>query len=171
MDFTLKETLSKVNDFLSVNELPFTQQDELSEEILRHLTESLESALENALNLQCNTTTPMNTVRTIIKATFTERRPTSITDLVSGDLQIVLAGYGKIAVRRFVDHVPMLCRSMMEGIAKEVENLLLAVPDDKLEPFFEVPDHVTQEFEETKKRIGKLDEALKILKTLRTSNE
>ena len=166
--YTLKETLSSVHSLLSVNHFPFSQDEDMFNEIIRHRSAGLESELENTLNLNSlgdTSTIYVSTIKNAIKTTFQEQRATSIMDLVSGDLQNALAAYGRIAKVRIADEVPM-----MEGSVKEAKKRLLAASEAELQQLLNVPRHFEQELKDTQEKIGKLNEALDMLRNLRTSN-
>ncbi|KAL7560235.1 hypothetical protein ACA910_022544 [Epithemia clementina (nom. ined.)] len=163
-------TRSSIDQLFNVNQSPYSQNKDLVNEVVHHRTEDLECALETALNLKSlpqNSSIPVSTIANAIKAVFEPRKNKSVMDIIAGDLQNALAAYGKIAVTRIADEVPMLCKNMFENLEKEMRKRAFAVSDMELEGLLKMPAHVQRQIREAKEKIEMLDQAVSMMKELK----
>jgi hypothetical protein len=105
------------------------------------------------------------TVKLAITATFDLNRAKHIDDHMADDMEHVLDAYGKVALKRSIDEVPMICGKVLHSYSGHMEESLDVTGDD-LRKLLSDSRAFQSNLNNVKRKVGDLQEGLKILEEL-----
>jgi hypothetical protein len=159
----------KVESYVEREKIPYTQNDYLSETLSKLRSKRLEEALFDNLGLLSfvtNETLNKTTVKLAITSIFDRNRAKHIDDHMAEDMEHVLDAYGKVALKRFIDEVPMICGSVLHRYPDHMEESLFNVTADDLRKLVSDSREFKSNFTNVKRKVDDLQEGLKILEEL-----
>ena len=135
---------SRLKNYLFDEMDPYTQNHYLFENLSKKRSERLKKELCIALGnapvlaapgatveeVQANT---MKQSNTIVEAVFDRNQKKSIDEHVAEEMEAVLDAYGKVAMKRFIDLVPMSCRRIFRGSPDAIRQAFDGIGDNELQ--------------------------------------
>jgi hypothetical protein len=105
----------------------------------------LEDGLREALAPYGNGNVAMPTVSSAITAVFESSKKMSAKEHMAKDMQHALDAYGRVALKRFIDVVPMTCSDVLHNFPTNFSSSLLQISDQDLDRLISLPhDAMTQ---------------------------
>ncbi|KAL7573613.1 hypothetical protein ACA910_008747 [Epithemia clementina (nom. ined.)] len=118
-----QNTLLAMEKLVTYNQSPYTQQDEFFRQVHRYRTREASTFLKAALAATTSSGTGVlsrKEARHVIDSLLEAFQTRPVLDVVALELQNALAAYGKLALVRIADDLPMLFRSMFERVVDEM---------------------------------------------------
>ena len=165
------EAKYQLKTYISQEKSPYTQNDYLTEELNRLRSKPLEKALIEALDVRsteppCAEAISKTSVKSTIEAVFRQNREKSVDDHVAEDTMNILRAYGKVAFKRFIDKIPLICQKMIVDFPGEMERELWSISETELDTkMTEDPSSVSR-FKMLQEKVQTLSKALCDLKEL-----
>ena len=82
------------------------------------------------------------------------------------EMQNALNSYGKVALKRFIDNVPMLCIEIMQNFADKMNDILSEVADEEIERIVVAPSNIATERNQLKRKADTLEKGIVALRDL-----
>jgi hypothetical protein len=120
----------QVVSHLDIEKHPYTQDNELFENISAARHRGLKRELESALRLEQGGVFDTQAIKVIVDGVFARNRP--VEDHMAEEMEIVLESYGQVATKRVIDRSPMICWEVFRSLAKTVQESLWDVTDEML---------------------------------------
>jgi hypothetical protein len=172
MKFVIENIESKARDqvkhFIEKERMPYTQDHYLHEILAKLKFEQLFKQLRVALGLDGGDETVMKrqTINTIIDAIAEQNQGKSMDEHMAEDMQHALDAYGKVAMKRFIDGIPMECWNMFRTFPDEAETIFVNFGDDDLMRYLTVRVDVSRKIKALKEKSRELEAGLSILQSL-----
>ncbi|KAL7525752.1 hypothetical protein ACHAWF_001495 [Thalassiosira exigua] len=158
----MKETGVELSKFLERERTPYTQNHYLFENLSKLGTQRL---MDEVLSSVATHTQPEGAIRDI----FERNQNSSISDHMAEEMMNALDSYGKVALKRFVDTVPMICIQIMKRFPKVINELLLDVTDDEIDHLVSDAPGALASMDALKKEIATLEKGIDTVKGLSSS--
>jgi len=161
-----QETKKKLEDFIKAEKVPYSQDHYLFENIAkkRHqfLLERIKSTIpEEPYSIESTE------VLEIIENAFEANRKKSVDEHMAEEMLHILDGYGKVAVKRFIDTVPMLCADgLIHGLDDKLNEVLSVISDTDIENILTVPKDEHVKRDNLKRKIETLEEGIRVFDEL-----
>lgn len=155
----------KVVDFIRREKVPYTQNHYLNENLSRLRSKRLEEGLRGALS-GTDDLIHRSTVNAAITSVFQRNQKMSVDEHMADDMQNALDAYGKVALKRFIDVVPMTCGDVLLDFPDKFNACLLLVSDNELEKLISLPPDVVTKRVNLKRKLDDLNEGLKVFNEL-----
>jgi hypothetical protein len=179
-----------VEHFIDKERTPYTQDNSLYENLAKHRCAPIFDEIEIALGLHAsadssniategNTSSPtlgglvpmeqtMNKVSIgkILDALRDKNQRKSVDEHMAEDMQSTLDAYGKVALKRFVDGIPMECWNMFREFPLEVDAALLQVTDTDLNRFLVTGKDIQSRRDDLQTDIKELKAGMEVLESL-----
>lgn len=168
-DDMMKVAKLKVENLLEREQIPYTQNDYLSETLRKLRSEWLQKALLEGLGLHDFKPTDYlhkSAIKQTVLAIFDRNRDKAIDVHMAEDMEHVLNAYGKIAGKRFMDDVPMICGTVLHGYSEEMETCLWKVSDDEIDEIVVASEKAESDHEYLQSKVNELQSALAIIRKL-----
>jgi interferon-induced GTP-binding protein Mx1 len=168
---TLKQKASdKVDDFLSREKnIPYTQNHYLVENISKYRFKKVRDAIADKVHAYPSgddgRIEKSKTVE-LVKSVFARHEMLSLDTHVAEEMQHALNAYGKVAMKRFIDVVPMICMDILSDFPKRFEEALLDVQDCDLERLVRLSSESMTKYKNLKKEVETLRTGLNFLRRL-----
>ena len=149
---------TKVEHFVDAEKKPYTQDRYIFENLSRNRNKFV---LERIKSSMCRENGTISTTEAlhIVEAAFQADERKSVDEQIAADIMYLLDGYGKLAAKRFIDSIPMICADgLLHGLEAKLKNSLASVSDKDIDQFMSIPD------EEIVRR-HRLEKKLEILET------
>jgi Dynamin family/Dynamin central region len=162
----------KVEDYLRRESQPYTQNHYLNENVARLRSKRLEESLIEALALDSepggtgNDSVAKSSIKSVIKGVFERNQKKSVDEHMGEDMQHALDAYGKVAMKRFIDVVPMLCGDVLQNFPDVINKELCQVSDEELEKFVSVASDDLAKRTNLKRKFDELEHGLQVMKEL-----
>jgi hypothetical protein len=96
---------------------------------------------------------------------FKRNQERSVDDHMAEEMQHALNSYGKVAIKRFIDSVPMICMvEIMQKFPDRMNAALLNVTDDEIERIVVAPQNIRSKRDSLKREIDTLEKGLVALR-------
>ena len=92
-------------------------------------------------------------------------------DHMSEEMQHALDAYGKVAVKRFIDAIPMICIKIMQSFPERINSALCELMDADIDRLVVAPPDCVRAMEEYERKIKALDDGIAASKSLLRLNE
>ena len=125
--------------------------------------------IETAMGLEHarrNETMDKVAIKTIIKAIYKQNQEKSLDEHMVQDMQYALDAYGKVALKRFIDCVPMKCWGMFRGFPSKAETLFTEFGDEDLRRHLVARSDVRRKIDALEVESRELKAGLEILESL-----
>ncbi|KAL7550828.1 hypothetical protein ACHAWF_014033 [Thalassiosira exigua] len=164
----MKETEIELSKFLHRERSPYTQNHYLFENLSKLRTQRL---MDEVLSSVARHTQPESTdhLSSAIRDIFERNQKKSISDHMAEEMMNALDSYGKVALKRFVDTVPMICIQIMKRFPKVINDILLDVTDDEIDQLVSAPPGAIMSVDALKKEIKTLEKGIDTVKGLSSS--
>ena len=165
VELATSETTKKVEHFIVSEKTPYSQDHYLFENITKNRTKLLRDRLKSAFR-------GMGTVRSdaiirMIDAAFDANEKKSVDQHMAEEMLHILDGYGKVAVKRFSDTVPMLCANgLIDGLDDKVNHVLSMASDKDIEKLLTVPNDEHIKRNNLKRKIETLEDGIQVFDEL-----
>jgi interferon-induced GTP-binding protein Mx1 len=165
-DKLMKKAHEQVKSHFEVEKYPYTQDDELLENIATARQRVLKRELEVALRLDQEGVYDTGAIQTLIDSVFERNRRKSPEDHMAEEMECVLESYGNIATRRVVDRTPMIAWEIFRTLAKSIEESLWNVTDDTLVQYMQESPAFTEKYKATAEELAEMNKALELFETI-----
>ena len=165
---SLKEQVKqKVQDFIKREKVPYTQNHYLfenvcklrSQRLMDEVLSSVDGMLDDGESRPRVTLNPSRLMSSI-RNTFERNQKRSVEDHMVEEMQNALNSYGKVALKRFIDNVPMLCIEIMQKFADEMNNVLSELTDEELNRIVIAPSGVIDRRNKLKRKSDALEQGI-----------
>jgi GTP-binding protein EngB required for normal cell division len=158
----------QVMHFIEKERIPYTQDHYLQEILAKLKSEQIFKQLEVALGLHNGLETNMTreSIKTILDAIVKQNQEKSMDEHMVEDMQHALDAYGKVAMKRFIDGIPMECWKMFRKFPDEAEKMFVDFGDDELRRYAKVRDDVSRKVNALEAEARELEAGLSILESL-----
>jgi hypothetical protein len=155
-----------VKHFIKKERIPYTQDHYLQEILSKLKFESVFKQLGVALGLHNSLESQLTrrSIKTIVAAIAKQNEEKSMDEHMAEEMQNAVDAYGKVAMKRFIDGIPMECWSMFRTFPDEAEAIYF--DDDDLRRHVKVRDDVSRKIKELEAENRELEAGLTILKSL-----
>lgn len=169
VDSLMRVAREKVGDFIKREQVPFTQNHYLFENVCKLRSQRLMDEVLSAIKGQYGTGTANITVNpasllSMIRNIFERNQRRSVQDHMAEEMQTVLNSYGKVALKRFIDNVPMICIEIMQKFADKMNDVLSRVTDNEIDRIVSVPRGIIETREVLKVKADKLEKGILALR-------
>jgi GTP-binding protein EngB required for normal cell division len=170
---TLKEEArDKVMGFLNRERTPYTQNNDLFENFSKVRSKYLMDDVLNKLNrdngvrLSGGLYVKKSDVEAIVKKAFERDQARSMDDHMAEEIQHALNEYGKIALKRMIDNIPMICVEIMQEFPKRINEALSNVSDEEIDRLLVPPPDKMRAIQEYARKIETLDHGIAAINSL-----
>jgi hypothetical protein len=163
-DTMISEVNHKVLDFIRREKVPYTQNHYLN--LSRLGSQQLEDGLREALAPYGNGNVAMSTVSSAITAMFESSQKMSAEEHMAKDMQHALDAYGKVALKRFIDVVPMTCSEVLHNFPTKFSSSLLPISDQELNRLISIPQDAMTQRKNLKIKLDELNQGLQVFEEL-----
>ena len=74
--------------------------------------------------------------------------------------------YGKVAIKRFIDNVPMICIGILQNFPEHMNEILFEVTEDEIEQLVTTPADVLARMNELKAKVKTLEQGISTIRVL-----
>ncbi|KAL3788160.1 hypothetical protein ACHAW5_006608 [Stephanodiscus triporus] len=82
------------------------------------------------------------------------------------EMQHALSSYGKVAFKRFIDIVPMICIEIMQKFPDKIDGVLSKTTDEEIERIVVAPSNVISARNTLKRKVDTLEKGIVALREL-----
>lgn len=161
-----KQALEEVLNFVRREKVPYTQNHYLNETLAKRRNDRFLqlvcSALESVKGEMSKTE-----IQTLLHDLTSRMEMKSIEQHMEEDMEDALRAYGKVAFKRFIDGVPMICGDAMLQLPQKARLGLSSISDVELERVLSLSSSVLERRKSLELMVQELDKGLKILDDLR----
>ena len=158
-----KIATTKVQDFIKREKVPYLQNHYLFENLCKLRSERLMDEVLSSISGNYGNETisvhPSSLV-SMIKNIFERNQKRSIDDHMVEEMQNALNSYGKVALKRFIDNVPMICVEIMQNFADELNDALSEITDEEINRIVVAPSGVIQKRDKLKRKCDVLEKGI-----------
>lgn len=161
VDALTRETKSRVLEFVQREKVPYTQNHYLFENVCKLRSQRLmDEAIQVLPQGDGNCTVNAKTLRATVKNIFQRNQEKSVDDHMAEEMQHALNAYGKVALKRFIDTVPMICVEVMQKFANKMNHILSDTTDDDIERFVTAPSNTVAKMNKLKRKADTLEKGI-----------
>mmetsp|Transcript_17053 Transcript_17053/g.36039 ORF Transcript_17053/g.36039 Transcript_17053/m.36039 type:complete len:642 (-) Transcript_17053:169-2094(-) len=155
--------------FIERERTPYTQNHYLFENLSKARTGRLMEEVLSSVATHCGSDKKedvANDLTTAIQQIFERNQKRSIEDHMAEEMQNALDSYGKVAFKRFVDSVPMICVQIMKRFPKMINDTLSDISDSEIERLVAAPSSAIESMNALKKEVETLEKGIDTVKGL-----
>ena len=82
------------------------------------------------------------------------------------EMQNALNGYGKVALKRFIDNVPMMCIEIMQEFANQMNSALSDTDEEEIKRLVVAPNNTVAEMSRLKRKADILSKGIDTIREL-----
>eukprot|EP00977_Amphora_coffeiformis_P003507 scaffold657_cov214-Amphora_coffeaeformis.AAC.1 len=165
---TMDQAKDEVKIFFRREKSPYTQNHYVNETLAKLRAERLLKSAKEALGDLEDASPSKIDVEKIFRDVVQKIEMKSIEEHMEEQMEDALRAYGKVAYKRFIDGIPMICGDAMLSIPEKIRHSLSTrVSDDELEKVLSLSPRVVAERNALKLKVEELENGLKILDELR----
>jgi len=161
-----EEAKDELEKFIERERTPYTQNHYLFENLSKLRTESLMEEVLSSVHQHTDDNTSNSDLASTIQLIFERNQKRSIEEHMSEEMQNALDAYGKVAYKRFVDIVPMICVQIMQRFPKMLNDILLDVTDSQIEESVMAPSSAVKTMTALQKEVETLDTGIETVRSL-----
>ena len=94
------------------------------------------------------------------KNIFQRNQERSVDDHMAEEMQHALNAYGKVALKRFIDTVPMICVEVMQKFSNSMNHILSDTSDDEIDRFITAPPNTVTKMNKLKRKADTLEKGI-----------
>jgi len=147
--------------------VPYTQNHYLFENVCKlrsqHLKDEVISSLPSGTS---NVSVNPKSLAAIVENVFTRNQERSNDEHMAEEMQHYLNGCGKVALKRFIDSVPMICIEIMQKFPDRMNNILSKTTDEEIEHIVVNPPNVISRRNTLKRKVDTLEKGIVALHDL-----
>ncbi|KAL7538564.1 LOW QUALITY PROTEIN: hypothetical protein ACHAXR_008639 [Thalassiosira sp. AJA248-18] len=166
-----RDTRGKIEEFVTREQVPYTQNHYLFENVCKLRSQRLMDEVLSVLpqgtpnvNSLASTVTLPTSLASTVKNVFSETK--RVDDHMAEEMQNALNSYGKVALKRFIDNVPMICVEIMQKFADKMNDILSKTTDEEIERFVVAPPNTVDKINKLKRKGDTLDKGIAALSEL-----
>jgi interferon-induced GTP-binding protein Mx1 len=142
IDKLTEEAREKIEDFIRREQTPYTQDEDLIRNLNALRTKRLKDEILTMMDVEMVTTlwedsdsseTIARRLHDMVTEVFDRNNARELDDHMAEEMQHILNAYGKIARKRFIDGIPMICVEIMQEFPKRINEALSEVTDDVID--------------------------------------
>lgn len=160
-----KEARKRIDEFVTREKMPYTQNHYIFENLCKLRTQRLMDEVLSALPAGEKTVNPAKLAAAVTNI-FKRNQERSVDDHMAEEMQHALNSYGKVAIKRFIDSVPMICIEIMQKFPDRMNAALLYVTDIEIERIVVAPQNIISTRDSLKREIDALEKGLVALRDL-----
>lgn len=163
VDALTRETKSRLHEFVEREKVPYTQNHYLFENVCKLRSQRLMDEVTRALPQDNETSVSLlnpKTLKSTVKNIFQRNQERSVDDHMAEEMQHALNAYGKVANKRFIDTVPMICIEVMQKFANSMNRILSDTSDDEIERFVTAPPNTVAKMNKLKRKADTLKKGI-----------
>jgi hypothetical protein len=162
----MSQANKQVVSHLEIEKYPYTQDNELFENISSARHRALKRELESALRLGQEGVFDTQAIQVIVDGVFERNQQRPVEDHMAEEMEIVLESYGQVATRRVIDRSPMICWEVFRSLAKSVQECLRDVTDEKLVQCTQLDDFDSEKYRVVSEELLEMEKALLIFESI-----
>lgn len=142
IDKLTEEAKVKIVDFIRREQTPYTQDEDLIRNLNTLRTKRLKDEILTMMDVEMvtslwedsdNSETIAKRLHELVTEVFDRNNSRELDDHMAEEMQHILNSYGKIARKRFIDGIPMICVEIMQEFPKRINEALSEVTDDVID--------------------------------------
>ena len=160
------ETRKRVAHFIDTERIPYSQNDNLFENVAKMRHKELLDETISAIGPTNNANDQMlkSSVLNIVRNVFERNQNKSVDEHMAQEMLHVLEAHGKVALGRFCDDIPMFCsQGILCSFESKLNEALSGVRDDEVEKLLTAPPGEIEERERLKRELKSLEAGLGFL--------
>ena len=162
-----RETRSRIEEFVEREKVPYTQNHYLFENVCKLRSQRLMDEVISSLPTGTdNVTVNPASLEATVKNVSTRNQERSNDEHMAEEMQYALSGYGKVAFKRFIDNVPMMCIEIMQKFPERMNNILSKTTDEEIERIVVNPPNVISRRNTLKRKVDTLEKGIVALRDL-----
>jgi hypothetical protein len=129
------QALVKVSEFVHCEQVPYTQNHNLYKNISKLWLKRLMDELLQMLGKHDAKGAEVDRLLVVVAtvhSVFKRNQAKPMDNHMAEEMEDALDGYGKVALKRFIDNVPMICIEVMQKLPNCIKNVLLDVMDNEI---------------------------------------
>ena len=154
-----QEARNRVEEFVEREKVPYTQNHYLFENVCKLRSQRLKDEVISSLPSGTSTVNPAS-IAAIVENVFTRNQERSNDEHMAEEMQHYLNGYGKVALKRFIDGVPMICIEIMLKFPDRMNNILSKTTDEEIERIVVNPLNVISRRNTLKRKVDTLEKGI-----------
>jgi hypothetical protein len=163
-DLTI-EARQRIEEFVTREKVPYTQNHYIFENLCKLRTQRLMDEVLSALPAgEEDVEVDPITLAAAVTNIFKRNQERSVDDHMAEEMQHALNSYGKVAMKRFIDAVPMICVEILQKFPDRMNAALLDVTDNEIERIVVAPQNIISKRDSLKKEIDTLEKGLVALR-------
>ena len=127
-----EESRKKIVDFVDRETIPYTQNHYLYENISKLRSKKLQDEMIAMIGNDQGLIDKSAVIK-IVQNVFERNQGRSMDDHMAEEMQNALNAYGKVALKRFIDNIPMICIEVMQQFSRNINNVLSNVLDEEID--------------------------------------
>lgn len=155
----------KVLALVERNQAPYTQNHYLFENISKLRSKRLKDELMAMLG-STEGDIDKSAVVSMLNNVFERNQSRSMDEHMAEEMQHALNAYGKVALKRFIDEIPMICIGVMQEFSKRVNEVLSGVMDDEIDQLVVAPPAKMRLMKDLERKIDALNNGIAAIKKL-----
>jgi hypothetical protein len=156
----------QVVSHLDIEKYPYTQDNELFENISAARHRALKREIESSLRLDQEGVFDTQAIKVIVDGVFERNQQRPVEDHMAEEMEIVLESYGNVATRRVIDRSPMICWEVFRSLAKSVQESLWDVTDETLLQCTQKTPASAEKYRAVSEELEEMDKALSIFESI-----
>ena len=162
-----RETRSRIEEFVEREKVPYTQNHYLFENVCKLRSQRLMDEVISSLPTGTdNVTVNPASLAATVKNVFTRNQERSNDEHMAEEMQYALSGYGKVAFKRFIDNVPMMCIEIMQKFPDRMNDILSKTTDDEIDRIVVNPPNVISKRNTLKRKVDTMEKGIVALREL-----
>jgi hypothetical protein len=167
VDDLTKEARKRMEEFVSREKVPYTQNHYIFENLCKLRTQRLMDEVLSALPAgEEDIEVDPAAIAAAVTNIFKRNQECSVDDHMAEEMQHALNSYGKVAIKRFIDAVPMICIEIMQDFSDRMNAALLNVTDEEIERIVSTPQNIISTRDLLERQMDALEKGLVALRDL-----
>jgi hypothetical protein len=160
-----KEARQRIEEFVTREKVPYTQNHYIFENLCKLRTQRLMDEVLSALPAgEEDVEVDPITLAAAVTNIFKRNQERSVDDHMAEEMQHALNSYGKVAMKRFIDAVPMICVEILQKFPDRMNAALLDVTDNEIERIVVAPQNIISKRDSLNREIDTLEKGLAALR-------
>ncbi|KAL3927198.1 MAG: hypothetical protein SGBAC_013177, partial [Bacillariaceae sp.] len=161
----MEESKEQVSQFINREQVPYSQNHYLFENLSKLRSQRL---MKEVLSLIGTDEGQMHkpAIVSAVKLVFERNQGRSMDDHMAEEMQHALNAYGKVAVKRFIDTVPMICIEVMQKYDRRLNDILSNVMESEIDRLVVAPPEQMRDMKKFDKEIATLNAGIAAVKNL-----
>lgn len=162
IDELTSATRKKVLHFIKSEKIPYSQDHYLFENITRMRSKYLKLELQRLIRASDKDGNIATKVALqIIQGSFERNQKKSVDDHMAEEMMHVLNAYGKVALKRFCDSIPMLCgEGQLHSFTDRINEVLSMITDEELGKLLSAPPDEQVRRQNLKRKLKTLERGM-----------